>query len=223
MNIEPRVVSKNERVFLTAALSKGLRLDGRRDVDCRPLSVAFIDNGNCEVQLGKTRVVCSISAEGEPRQRAPAFCRLFFLLFLFSLLTREAAVVEPFPDRGNDGMYSFDVVLSPMGSSAFAKEAWTDESVELCRIVERTLRDSNAIDTESLCILAGSKVWSIAVTLIVLDAAGNLVDACSAAALASLMHFRRPAVTVDASGKITKHSFEEQDPAPLAIHHTPVT
>merc|ERR1711964_829764 len=120
-------------------------------------------------------------------------------------------------------MYSFDVVLSPMGSSAFAKEAWTDESVELCRIVERTLRDSNAIDTESLCILAGSKVWSIAVTLIVLDAAGNLVDACSAAALASLMHFRRPAVTVDASGKITKHSFEEQDPAPLAIHHTPVT
>ena len=101
-------------------------------------------------------------------------------------------MVEPFPDRGNDGMYSFDVVLSPMGSSAFAKEAWSEESVELCRIVERTLRDSGAIDTESLCILSGSKVWSIS-------------------------------VTVDASGKITKHSFEEQDPAPLAIHHTPVT
>ena len=65
MNTEPRLVSKNERTFLSAALKQGLRLDGRRDVDSRPLSVIFIDNGNCEVLLGKTRVSCVVSAKGE--------------------------------------------------------------------------------------------------------------------------------------------------------------
>lgn len=120
-------------------------------------------------------------------------------------------------------MYSFDVILSPMSSPAFSKEHWSDESVEICRVVERALRDADAIDTESLCILAGSKVWSVSVAMIVLDHAGNLIDACAAAALASLLHFRRPAVTVEASGKVVEHSWDDQDPAPLALHHTPVS
>ena len=52
-------------------------------------------------------------------------------------------------------------------------------SVELGRVVERGLRESRAIDTEALCIVAGEKVWSIRVDLHVLDHGGNLTDACS--------------------------------------------
>lgn len=75
MNVEQHVVSKIERSFLVdacasgcargwavrlcsrarAAVAQGLRLDGRRDVDARPLRVTFLANGNCEVLLGPTR------------------------------------------------------------------------------------------------------------------------------------------------------------------------
>merc|ERR1711991_262675 len=109
-----------------------------------------------------------------------------------------------------------------MSSPEFSRDQWTERAVELCRIIERTLRESDAIDTESLCILSGSKVWAVQVNVTVLDHGGNLVDACAAAALASVLHFRRPSVSVEPSGNVTIYSWEERDPAPLAIHHTPV-
>lgn len=43
---------------------------------------------------------------------------------------------------------------------------------------------------------AGRKVWHLRVDLHVLDHQGNLVGACGLAALAALMAFRRPDVTV---------------------------
>lgn len=49
------------------------------------------------------------------------------------------------------------------------------------------------------CLLArpaGRKVWHLRVDLHVLDHQGNLIDACGLAALAALMAFRRPDVTV---------------------------
>ena len=157
------------------------------------MKITFVDNGNCELLLGKTRVSCIVSA----------------------------SVVEPFPDKPNDGSYSFDVMLSPMASSSFPKDSWTSDSVQICRVVERALRESRAIETESLCILAGSKVWAVRVALHVLDHCGNLVDACSAAALASLLHFRCPSVAVDNDGRVVVH--DEREPAPLAVYHTPVS
>lgn len=62
--------------------------------------------------------------------------------------------------------------------------------------MERTLRDSRAIETESLCIVAGEKVWSVSVDITILDHDGNLADAAALAALASVVHFRRPHVDV---------------------------
>ena len=118
-------------------------------------------------------------------------------------------VVKPFPDRPTNGQYSFEVVLSPMADSAFAKEvvlhyssslllplfsglyinisfssrlmltwclvllltlslvatqhkhatttqqSWSEDAVEVCRVMERALRESEAVETESLCVLAG--------------------------------------------------------------------
>ena len=218
MNVEKRVVAKAERAFLhEAILGHGLRMDGRRDVDSRPLRISFADNGVCEVQLGRTRVLCVVSSK----------------------------VVEPFADRGHDGTFEFQVNLSPMASSEFPKEAtmspgetfarsswfglfffffsfFCAAAIQICRTIERTFRDSGAIDTESLCILAGSKVWAVAVEMTVLDHSGNLTDACSYAAMAALMHFRRPSVTVSNSGSVTLHSWSDLEPSPLALHHTPV-
>lgn len=131
-----------------------------------------------------------------------------------------ADVVVPYGDRPTDGQYSFEVVLSPMADAAFKNESWSDVAVEVCRVMERALRESEAIETESLCILAGAFVWNIKVAVHVLDNGGNLFDAAAAAALASLLHYRRPSVTVDKG--VVQYRPDESG-APLSIHHSPVS
>lgn len=51
---------------------------------------------------------------------------------------------------------------------------------------------------------------------------GNLSDTLCLAAIAALMHFRRPEVTVDGT-EVTIHDADEKDPVPLTLHHKPFT
>lgn len=63
-----------------------------------------------------------------------------------------------------------------MACMEFDNERKTADQVELGRIVERGLRDSRAVDTEALCIVAGEKVWAIKCHIHILDHGGNLVS-----------------------------------------------
>jgi len=58
------------------------------------------------------------------------------------------------------------------------------------------LWESRCIDTESLCITSGLRVWTIRVDVHVLNYDGNVTDAACVAAIAALSHFRRPDVSV---------------------------
>jgi exosome complex component RRP45 len=93
--------------------------------------------------------------------------------------------------------------------------------VLLSRILEKAIRRSRAIDTESLCIIAGAKCWSVRADVHVLDADGGLVDASCIAIMAALRHFRRPDVSVDGED-VTIYTMAERVPVPLSIMHTPV-
>ncbi|CAH9134571.1 unnamed protein product [Cuscuta epithymum] len=99
-----------------------------------------------------------------------------------------------------------------------------ESAVELGRIIDRGLRESRAVDTESLCVVAGKWVWSIRIDLQILDNGGNLIDAANIAALASLSTFRRPDCTVEGEDgqEITLHPPEVREPLPLIIHHMPI-
>ena len=65
-----------------------------------------------------------------------------------------------------------------------------------------------------------------------LDHAGNLADAAALAALAALLAFRRPDVTVapgaggdkalGSSGGVTQHAPDVREPLPLSLHHLPL-
>lgn len=68
--------------------------------------------------------------------------------------------------------------------------------LELQRLLEHCLWESRCVDTESLCITTGLRVWTIRVDVHVLNYDGNVIDAASIAALAALLHFRRPDVSV---------------------------
>lgn len=122
----------------------------------------------------------------------------------------------------------------------------SSDTTEISSVVERVIKDSRAVDTEALCIVSGEKVWSLRCDIHILDHGGNLIDASCLSAMAALMHFRRPDISVQGDkikvshGRLPArigichfppwnnncfgqiHTYEERAPVPLSIHHIPV-
>ncbi|GAB4835248.1 hypothetical protein Ancab_000157 [Ancistrocladus abbreviatus] len=187
----------NEKKFIETALLSDIRVDGRRPFDYRRLTVEFgSEDGSCEVQLGHTHVMGFVTAQ----------------------------LVQPYRDRPNEGTLSIYTEFSPMADPSFEAGRPGESAVELGRIIDRGLRESRAVDTESLCILAGKLVWSIRIDLHILDNGGNLVDASNIAALAALLTFRRPECTLvgEDGQEVIVHPPEVREPLPLIIHHLPI-
>lgn len=190
-------LSINEKKFIDEALCLEQRIDGRRPFDSRRLFIKFArEDGAAEVQLGQTHVMGIVTAQ----------------------------VTQPYRDRPNEGTLSIFTEFSPMADPKFEHGRPGEFAVELGRIVDRGLRESRAVDTESLCILSGKAVWALRVDLNILDNGGNIVDAANVAALAALMSFRRPECSVGGQDgqEITIHPPEIREPLPLIIHHLPI-
>ncbi|XP_011852159.1 PREDICTED: exosome complex component RRP45 isoform X1 [Mandrillus leucophaeus] len=187
-------LSNCERRFLLRAIEEKKRLDGRQTYDYRNIRISFgTDYGCCIVELGKTRVLGQVSCE----------------------------LVSPKLNRATEGILFFNLELSQMAAPAFEPGRQSDLLVKLNRLLERCLRNSKCIDTESLCVVAGEKVWQIRVDLHLLNHDGNIIDAASIAAIVALCHFRRPDVSVQGD-EVTLYTPEERDPVPLSIHHMPI-
>jgi exosome complex component RRP45 len=97
----------------------------------------------------------------------------------------------------------------------------TTAEVILSRILEKAIRRSNALDTESLCIIAGLKCFALRADVHIIDHDGGLIDASCVAVMAALQHFRRPDVLVEGE-KATVLSLREREPIPLSILHQPL-
>lgn len=97
-----------------------------------------------------------------------------------------------------------------------------DDTTELLlsRVLEKTIRRSGALDTESLCIVAGQKCFHLRATLHVLDHDGNLVAASCLALVAALLHFRRQDIEVQGED-VTIFDIREREPVRLTIQHRP--
>lgn len=130
-------------------------------------------------------------------------------------------VVAPQSERPTEGFFKFDVEFSSMCDVSVESGRPSARAVSVSRVVERSLRDSDAVDVESLCIIAGEKVWSIRCVAHVLDDGGNVTDCVSLAVAAALLHARRPDITVDGH-RVVLHSTHERAPVPLGIHHLPI-
>ncbi|KAG7270386.1 hypothetical protein CRUP_024706 [Coryphaenoides rupestris] len=187
-------LSNCERRFLLKAIEEKKRLDGRQTYDYRNIKITFgTDYGCCFVDLGKTRVMAQVSCE----------------------------LVTPKESRPNEGFMFFNLELSPMASPAFELGRSSELLVKLNRQLERCLRNSKCIDTESLCVVSGEKVWQIRVDVHMLNHDGNLMDATSIAAIAALSHFKRPDVGIQGD-EVTVYGPEERDPIALSIYHMPI-
>ncbi|CAA0813223.1 Protein ECERIFERUM 7 [Striga hermonthica] len=187
----------NEKKFIETALLSDLRIDGRGPFDYRSLTIQFgSEDGSSEVKLGQTRVMGFVTSQ----------------------------LVQPYRDRPNEGTLAIFTEFSPMADPSFEVGRPGEFAVELGRIIDRGLRESRAVDTESLCVVAGKWVWSIRVDLHILDNGGNLVDAANIAALTALLTFRRPECTLGGEDgqEVTIHPPEVREPLPLIVHHLPI-
>ncbi|KAJ6807994.1 exosome complex component RRP45A-like [Iris pallida] len=155
-----------------------------------------IKDGSSEVQLGKTHVMGYVTSQ----------------------------LVQPYRERSNEGTLAIFTEFSPMADPTFEVGRPGEAAIELGRVIDRGLRESRAVDMESLCIVAGKLVWAVRVDLHILDNGGNLIDAANIAALAALLTFRRPECTVGGENgqDVIVHEPEVREPLPLIIHHLPV-
>eukprot|EP00271_Cylindrocystis_brebissonii_P009244 TRINITY_DN23950_c0_g1_i1.p1 TRINITY_DN23950_c0_g1~~TRINITY_DN23950_c0_g1_i1.p1 ORF type:complete len:579 (+),score=148.77 TRINITY_DN23950_c0_g1_i1:520-2256(+) len=191
------LLSNNEVEFILAAIKEDTRIDGRPPFQSRGIHIAFgRSDGTVEVQLGQTRVLVVVSAE----------------------------LTEPYKGRPNEGTIAIHAQFSPMADPTFEVGRPRENAIELGRMLDRGLRESRAIDAESLCVAPGRSVWAIRVDAHILDNGGNLIDAANLGVLAGLLSFRRPDAELGGpTGKqINVFSPEERDPVPLAMNHLPV-
>ncbi|OMO81779.1 hypothetical protein CCACVL1_12223 [Corchorus capsularis] len=207
----------NDKKFIKNALQSEIRIDGRKPYEYRKIAIKFgrqvlasfinlpifvfsstqnREDGSSEVQLGQTRVMGIVTAQ----------------------------LVQPYRDRPKEGILSIFTEFSPMADPSFETGRPGELAVELGRTIDRGLRESRAVDTESLCILAGKFVWAIRIDLHILDNGGNLVDAANIAALAALLTFRRPECSLGGEDgqEVIVHPPEIREPLSLMVHHLPI-
>ncbi|CAN8063223.1 unnamed protein product [Agarophyton chilense] len=191
------LVSISEKSFTTDCINANCRSDGRRNSEARKVDISLGPTwGFAEVSFDSTRAVASTTVDA----------------------------ITPPPDRPSDGNISISVQLSPTASEPAARDSLFRNSgsfLETRICIESFIRDSRAVDTEALCILAGVKVWSVRVDVDIINDDGNCMDVCMLAVMASLMHARRPDVSV--TGKEVRiFSMDEREAVPLPIHHVPL-
>ncbi|KAH7886803.1 ribosomal protein S5 domain 2-type protein [Phlebopus sp. FC_14] len=191
--MRPPSPSIPEKEFIYEALKQSLRIDGRDSLDLRTPTITFgPELGWVECSYGKTRVVAYV----------------------------EAKMAKPTAERPFEGIISIHSEISPMASVDYELGRPSEEEVTITRMLDKILRRSDAIDKESLCILAGQRVWHLRLTVHCLADAGNMLDCACLAGIVAFKHFRRPEVEV-VGDEVTVHSPLERAPIPLAIHHTP--
>lgn len=187
------MVSRIRQKQIYQLIASGRRLDGRGLTDYRPIKIetGLIEKaeGSARVLLGKTEVVVGVKVE----------------------------IGEPFPDRPNEGVLTVNSEFVPLASPEFEAGPPSEESIELARVVDRGIRESQAIDLEKLCLIPGKKVYVIFIDIYVLNHDGNLIDASALASLAALLNTKVPIYTVE-NGEIKRGNGY----IPLPIRNYPI-
>lgn len=151
-------------------LEKDMRFDRRGLDEFRKISIEYgvsskSAEGSACVKIGDTEVIAGIKMD----------------------------VGEPFPDVPDKGTIICNVELLPLSSPEFESGPPNIEAIEYARaVVDRGIRESDALDFKKLCIKKGEKMWMVLIDVYSVNNAGNLADAIGLAALAALKDAKFP-------------------------------
>jgi exosome complex component RRP42 len=162
------VISSIKCEYLSKLAEHGKRADGRKFDEFRKIEietgVVSRAEGSARVKIGNTQVIAGIKMD----------------------------VGEPYSDSPESGVLTTAAELIPMASPDFEAGPPREDAIELARVVDRGVRESEVVELDKLPIVPGERVWIIFVDIHILDYDGNLFDAASLAALAALMTTKVP-------------------------------
>lgn len=166
-------MNEAEKRQVISLLSKDTRLDGRKHLEYRKISVEpgvlTKAEGSARVKIGETEVLAGVKME----------------------------IMKPYPDTADQGSLMVNVELYPMSNPDFESGPPSLQAIELARVTDRAIRESKSIDVKKLCITAGEKAWMIIIDICTINDAGNLFDAVALAAVAAIQNAKFPAVEDD--------------------------
>jgi exosome complex component RRP42 len=188
------VVETIKKAQMAQLLADGKRLDERGLDQTRELSIetGIIQkaNGSAKVSLGNTQVIAGV----------------------------KIATGTPFPDTPDKGLLVVNAEILPMSSPYAEPGPPSEEAIELARVVDRGIRESEMVDLTKLCLVPGKSVVTVFVDCNVMNVDGNLFDATSYAVVAALRTSKMKKYLVkDDKVEATEEMF------PVPVERTPVS
>jgi exosome complex component RRP42 len=188
------VVETLRRTQLVELLSKGRRLDGRALDQTRRLDIetGLIEkaNGSAMVTLGNTQVLAGVKVDKG----------------------------TPFPDTPDKGLLVVGAEVLPLAASYVEAGPPDESAIELARVVDRGVRESEMIDLGTLVIKEGKFVYAVFVDVNILNVDGNLFDATSYAVVSALLTAKMPKFVLE--GDAVKNTGER---VPVPVSKVPVS
>jgi len=190
-------ISHIDREFISDLLRKGERLDGRafneyRDIELEVNVVAAKAEGSALVRLGDTSVVAGV----------------------------KVLVGEPYPDSPDEGVTMVTAEMSPLASPLFELGPPKEDAIELARVVDRGVRESETVDVKKLCIKEGKKVYMVFADVYPMEYDGNLIDASSIAVNAALLTTKYPEMKWENDKLVETGEFLSLPISNVAVEHT---
>jgi len=160
--MKPLVSITTEKENILEVLKSGVRRDGRKFDEYRPIEIETgvyeKAEGSASVKIGGTFVAAGAKlGEG-----------------------------VPYPDSPDAGVLIVTGEMVPMASERFRAGPPDEAAIELARVVDRGIRESGAIDFSKLCITPGELVKTVFVDFSILDHRGNMFDTAALAAIAAV-------------------------------------
>ena len=156
------VVETIKKAQMMQLLASGKRMDNRTLDQPRELEIetGIIQkaNGSARVNLGNTQVIAGV----------------------------KIATGIPFPDTPDKGILMVNAEILPMASPYAEAGPPSEEAIELARVVDRGVRESEMVDLGKLSLVKGKTVIAVFADCNVMNVDGNLFDATSYAVVAAL-------------------------------------
>jgi exosome complex component RRP42 len=162
------IVEHLRRQQMLDLISVGKRLQGRALDEMRPLEIE-VDiikkaNGSAKVKLGDSEVVAGIKVE----------------------------TGEPFEGLENKGALIIQAEVLPIASPHIEPGPPDEDTIELARVVDRGIRESEMLDLDKLVLVPGKIVYTVFVDCSIINTDGNLLDATSYAVVSALLSCKLP-------------------------------
>ena len=188
------VVETIRRAQMVELLSRGKRVDERALDQHRPLTIqtGIIQkaNGSAKVNLGNTEVIAGV----------------------------KIATGTPFPDTPDKGLLEVNAEILPLASPYAEPGPPSEEAIELARVVDRGIRESEMVDLTGLCLIEGKSVVTIFVDCNVMNVDGNLFDATSYAVVSALRTAKMLKYKVESDKAVATEEW-----IPVPVERTPVS